>query len=277
MTTVLTEGNYFSPEVAGKYMSASQVKSFMACEAMTMAEMLGWYQREETTPLLVGGYVDAYFSNTLGQYVAEHPQIYTRTGTLRAEFSQAQDIIARIESDPLMLAMLKGQAQPIFTGEIEGVAFRGKLDSLLNAQQVEQIMADFPDMRDTLLMADGAIVDLKIMRDMKPAWIPGRGRISFIEAWRYDLQLAIYQQLVGGKLPCFIACATKEKECDLALIHIPQYMLDAAIESMTEGMPRFRAVKAGEIKPLRCEQCNYCRRSRIISGCIDADELGEVE
>lgn len=278
MKIAITEANYFSPEISRQFMSASQVKGFMNCEAMALAELREEYQRGETTPLLVGGYVDAYFSNTLGQYVAEHPQIYTRTGTLRADFSQAQEIIARIEADPLMLAMLKGIAQPIYTGNIQGVPFRGKLDSLIDAAQCKRIMADFPNMTDTLLMVDGAIVDLKIMRDMRPIWVQGRGRLSFIEAWRYDLQLAVYQELVGGKLPCFIACATKEKECDLALIHIPQYMLDTALEIAMPQLARFQEIKAGAVQPIRCEQCDYCRRSRVITGPIDADELmGEAE
>lgn len=269
----ISECNYFNPEVAKSYMSASQVKGFLNCEAAMMAELTGCYQREETSALLIGSYIDAHFSGTFDQFISTHPQINTNKGTLRAEFSQAQDIITRIESDPLMLMMLKGQQQVIVTGEIEGVPFRGKIDSLLDGDQCLEIIHQFPQMADHMLMADGAIVDLKIMRNMQPIWSKGRGRLSFIEAWRYDLQLALYQELVGGKLPCFIACATKEKETDMALIHIPQYMLTAALESVLSLIPRFQAIKAGEIEPARCEQCAYCRQSRVITGAVEADEL----
>ena len=59
-------------------MSTSQLR-FLQCEALAYAELNGLYERETTTALLVGGYVDAYFSNTLGQYVAEHPaNIHTK-------------------------------------------------------------------------------------------------------------------------------------------------------------------------------------------------------
>ena len=132
---MLTESNYFGPEAGHKYMSTSQLKRFLQCEALAYAELNGMYERETTTALLVGGYVDAYFSNSLGQYVAEHPQIYTQKGTMRAEFGQAQEIIDRIECDPLMLAMLRGRQQTIVTGEIQGIPFRGKLDSLLSEEQ----------------------------------------------------------------------------------------------------------------------------------------------
>ena len=274
---MLTESNYFGPEAGHKYMSTSQLKRFLQCEALAYAELNGMYERETTTALLVGGYVDAYFSNTVGQYVAEHPQIYTQKGAMRAEFSQAQEIIERIELDELMSAMINGEQQRIVTGEIQGVPFRGKLDSLLDEKTCKRIMAVWPGMTDTLLMANGAIVDLKVMRDLNPIWVEGKGRVSFIEAWKYDLQCAIYQHLIGGKLPCFIACATKEKVPDLALIHIPQYMLDAALETNTADLKRFQAIKDGQIEPIRCEQCDWCRKTRVITGPVDADELGGVE
>lgn len=57
----LTNENYFSSENNRKYMSASQFKSFMKCEAETLAEIEGKYQREVTDALLIGSFVDAHF------------------------------------------------------------------------------------------------------------------------------------------------------------------------------------------------------------------------
>ena len=159
------------------------------------------------------------------------------------------------------------------TGEISGIPFRGKLDSLLSSDQCEAIVQDYPEMADTLLMAPGAIVDLKCMRDMQSVYKPGAGRVSFVTGWRYDLQLAVYQQLVGGKLPCYIAAVTKEKQPDKALISIPQYMLDAALESVQELIPQFARMKAGEIEAPRCGSCAWCRQTKRITGCVDADDL----
>ncbi|MFA5307187.1 MAG: PD-(D/E)XK nuclease-like domain-containing protein, partial [Candidatus Babeliales bacterium] len=61
----LTVENYFSQDANSYYMSASQVKSFLACEAMALAEIKGEYAREKTTSLLVGSYVDAHYEKTL--------------------------------------------------------------------------------------------------------------------------------------------------------------------------------------------------------------------
>lgn len=272
----LTESSYFSPQAQRDFMSASQVKRFMECEALALAELRGDFVREESTALLVGGYVDAYFSRTLADYVAEHPQVYTNKGTLRAEFQQAQEIIGLIEGDPLLMHMMDGETQKIVTGDIYGVPFRGKLDCLLSPQACREIAALYPEMAEELLLADGAIVDMKIMRDMEPVWVPGAGRMSFVQAWRYDLQLAIYQQLVGGKLPCYLVVATKEKVPDKALIHIPQYMLDAALEAAQSAIKRADWLKHHPDEAEGCGKCDWCKFSKLLSGAIDADELEGV-
>ena len=269
----LTEATYFSPEASSAYMSASQVKSFLDCEARALAELTGAYQREETTALLVGSYVDAHFSGSLADFMEQHPEIYTKGGQLRADYQQAEDIIAYLEADPLLMRMLDGEHQRIVTGEIYGVPFKGKIDSLLTSEQCRAIADDYPGMADDLMMADGAIVDLKVMRDMEPVYREGRGRLSFVEAWRYDLQMAIYQRLVGGKLPCYLVVATKEKVPDKALIHIPQYMLDAALDAVTDLIPQFQAMKQHPETASRCEKCAWCRQTKVITGAVDADEL----
>jgi hypothetical protein len=274
----LTEQNYFSTEANRSYMSASQLKSFLDCPARTIAELNGLYRREETTALLVGSYVDAHFSGTLDQFRATHPEIYnSRTGELKAEYRQAEEIIAYISADPLLMAMSDGKLQEIITGEIAGVPFRGKLDVLLSAEQCERIADQWPEMANHLLMAPGAIVDWKVMRDMEPVYVPGAGRQSFVEAWHYDLSMAIYQRLVqqrtGQVYPCFLLIATKEKPPDKALISIPQYMMDAAVESVAELIPQFQAMKERPETAPKCGKCDWCKQSKVITGAVDADEL----
>lgn len=270
---MITAENYFDAATAQSHMSASQAKRFMECEARAMAEIRGEYVPEKTTSLLVGSFVDAHFAGALEQFKALNPDIHTRTGDLRADYRRALDIIDYLEADPLLLRMMGGEKQRIVTGEIFGVPFRGKIDSLLNAEQVAQIAADYPDMAETLLMADGAIVDLKVMRDMDAVFVPGAGRLSFVQAWHYDLQLAIYQQLVGGHLPCFIVCITKESTPDKVLIHIPQYMLTAALDAARDTILAAHDVKQGLREPLACGNCDYCRQHKTIIAAIDADEL----
>ena len=169
---ILTQENYFSLEAQLMYMGASQFKAFDRCEAAAIAETVGEYEKEKTTSLLVGSYVDAHFEGTLDLFKAKNPEIFTRSGDLKSEYKKAENIIQRIERDRLFTEFMSGEKQVIKTGEIEGVPVKIKMDSY------------FPGDK---------IVDLKIMRDFAPVYVEGKGRLNFIEAWGYDIQAASYQ------------------------------------------------------------------------------------
>ena len=81
----LTSENYFSPENSLKYLGSSQIKAMLKCEAAALADIRGEFPREETTALLVGSYVDAHYEGTLDIFKAQHPQIFTKKGELKAE------------------------------------------------------------------------------------------------------------------------------------------------------------------------------------------------
>uniref|UniRef100_UPI00388E338E PD-(D/E)XK nuclease-like domain-containing protein n=1 Tax=Ruminococcus sp. TaxID=41978 RepID=UPI00388E338E len=93
----LNNDNYFSPEAASEYWSVSRFKAFNKCEACGLAEARGEYQREETDALLIGSYVDAYFSGPaeLDKFIAKNgDKMYSkRGGGLLAKFQQANTII----------------------------------------------------------------------------------------------------------------------------------------------------------------------------------------
>jgi len=113
----LSESNYFDPGSDRHWMSASQVKRFLQCEAQALAELYGITTREETTALLIGSCVDAHFSGVMNDFLASHkPQVYTRTGGFRAEFQQAMDIITLLENDDLLHRMLSGDCSPRVRG-----------------------------------------------------------------------------------------------------------------------------------------------------------------
>jgi hypothetical protein len=269
----LNESNYFSTDAGAAYMSASQLKRFLECEALALAELAGETVRETTTALLVGSYVDAHFSGCLEQFIATHPELYTNKGELRADYRQAQDIIAYMEADPLLMRMLDGEHQRIVTGEIYGVPFKGKIDSLLTSEQCRAIADDYPGMAEDLMMADGAIVDLKIMRDMEAVWPKGGSKTTFVTGWRYDLQMAIYQKLIGKELPCYLVVATKEKPPNKELVVIHRAELKLALEEVEDLIPRFYHLKQHPETASRCKKCAWCRQTKVITGAVDADEL----
>lgn len=232
----LTESNYYSLLADQQYFSVSQFKSFLRCEAATIAYLRGEYQRETTTALLVGSYVDAYFEGALENLLSTIPYdvVFTKQGKKRSEFEKADEIIRKIESDPLFMKFLSGEKQKIITFKEFGTNWKIKMDSYIK---------------------DVCISDLKTARDIKG-----------LPKWRYDIQGAVYQRGVEKKtkkkLPFYLNVATKEDIVELGIFQIPQSTLDLALEEVAESMPHLIEVKAGKIEPTRCEECDYCKRTR---------------
>ena len=248
----LTEENYHSPEAKLKYLGSSQFKAFKACEAAALAEARGEYEPKKTTALLVGSYVDAYYSGTLEQFKADNPDIFKKDGTLKSDYVQAERIIDFLNQDPVMTRYLsEGEHQKIMTGKIAGVDFKIKIDNL----RVK------------------SIIDQKVMSDLDGTWIKKDGKnvlVNFVEAFRYDIQGAIYQTVVeqnlGKKLPFVLAVVTKEEPPRKGLFEIDQEDLDKALEEVKQLAPRYDAIKRGIIEPTACGNCPYCRSRAKVTG-----------
>lgn len=258
----VNKANYFSQSNNLKYMGSSQFKSFMSCEARTLAEIKGEWERPTSTALLVGSYVDSYFEGTLDAFKAEHPEIFnSRTGELKADYKQADTIIKVIEADPLMMKYMSGRKQVIKTGTIAGVPFKIKMDVYHKGK---------------------AIVDEKIMADFDPKYSPSHGgKVNFAEFWGYDIQAAIYQEIErqhsksNENLPFFLVAATKQDIPDKAVIRMPQPLIDNQLEVVKAYAPRFNDIKKGIIPPTRCESCAYCRATKKLERVQELIEFDE--
>lgn len=262
----LTEENYYSQEANRQYMSASQYKAFKRCEAAAMAELRGEWGNRDTTALRVGSYVDAYFSGELERHKAEHPEMFKRDGTLKAEYIQAHVAAERLARDELARMLLSGKHQTIKTGRIGGVWYKTKSDSLLSAAQVEAICKKFPQIRNLVPFGGPMIVDLKYVRSFEDVWCDDiHERMNFIEYWGYDLQGAIYQKVDKRMPPFVIVAVTKDAEPDIAALHIPDDALAFSLAEVEHCSPRYAAIKRGEIEPVGCGKCAYCRSKKQLT------------
>lgn len=272
---VVTSENYFDPAIEQVYMGHSQYLSFTRCEAAALAQVRGEWKRPETKALLVGSYVDAHFEGTLPVFRAQHPEIFKRDGTLKAEYLEANDLISRMEGDRLYSLLMSGQKQVIRTGYIAGIPFKIKIDSLLDAGTCRQIVEEYPHTAAAMGMCDGAIVDQKAMKDLQPVWSDEEHRkVSFVEGWGYDVEGAVYQAVEGNMLPFILAVGTKEDPADLSASYIPDDVLQEKLYEIEDKAPRYQAIKEGREKPHRCERCAYCRSTRVLNSIIDFRELG---
>lgn len=250
----LNSDSYFTPEMQRKYMGVSQYKAFEKCPACAIAELNEAYTRQSTAALLVGSYIDSHFEGTLAAFQAKHSELFKRDGRLKAEYAQAEEIINRIERDRLFMEYMSGKKQVIMTGNIAGVGIKIKIDSLC------------PD----------KIVDLKIMKDFAPIYVEEQGRLPWYEAWRYDLQGAVYQEIyrqnTGDVLPFYLAAATKEKVPDIGIWHISNAALEFELEQFKEHAPIYDAMKKGVIEPPRCGRCDYCKETKVLTEVIESED-----
>lgn len=274
----LTEENYYSPEANMAYMSASQFKAFLKCEAAALAELKGEYVRPKTEALMVGSYVDALVSDTMDEFVREYPEAVKKNGEPKACILHGQEIYMRLMQDELSSMLLSGRHQVIKTGVIAGVPFKIKMDSLLDEKEVAEIVRSFPETAGAFGFGDGAIVDLKTVRDFADVWSNDlQQRVHFIEGWGYDYQGAIYQAVDGRYLPFIIMAATKEPTPDIEAFLVPDRVLEPKLEEVRQNAPRFQAVKEGKIPPTACGSCPYCLSRKKLTKIKNYMEKDDVE
>lgn len=227
----LTDDTYYSSEANKHFFSVSQYKDFMKCEAMAMAKLRGEYEQPMTKAMLIGTLCDRWFEGTLQDFINDNPNlIYCKRG-LRADFKKADAIIKRIRQDERFMQFMSGEKQKILIFEMFGARWKMKMDSFVQ---------------------DICITDLKVVQNFRT-----------LPLWRYDLQGAVYQagcELNGfGKLPFYLAVATKEVVTDFDVFQIDQSTLDMALKEIESNMPRFIAVKEGFEEPHYCGVCDYCK------------------
>lgn len=264
----LNRNNYYSPEADRHYMSVSQYKDFMACEAMTMAKLRGEYNPAPDTNLLVGSYIHAWNEGMLEQFKEKHPEMFSTRGPskgeLKAEFQFANRMIEVLENDPFCMYVLTGQKEVIMTGEIYGSPWKIRMD-VYNPE------------------GNRRIVDLKSTRSINElVWSSERwARVSFVDAYNYPLQFAIYSEIewlnTGNETWAepFIVAVSKEDPPDKAIISLSDpHRFQTELSQVEQNMPRILQVKAGVIEPNRCERCAYCRETKHLNRVIHYKEIG---
>lgn len=268
-------------------LSSSAIKSYEKCEYAAEAEREGLYSRPISTALLVGSYIDSALDSEeeLDKFLSSHPEIVnSRTGELKADFRKAEEIVNRCLEDDLFSALTISSQQEghqyIVLGDLgmdeDGVPMRckGKLDFLLQPDYLRELAKKFEKWRDFFNFAadcGGLIVDLKSAANTEEQWDGDAGeRVPWLQAWRYDRQLAMYQELyrqkTGKKLPVLVIVATKEPATSLLALTIDQGTLDEALEYAKSLAPEvWDAMRNPDHVLHRCGKCPWCRSQRRLA------------
>lgn len=256
---VLTDDNYYSTEANKAFCSSSQYKDFVGCplkigcEERALKTISGEYKQETTKALLMGSLLDALWENDDPEYIlSRFPDcVSTRgatKGQLKSEYQQVMQMYQTTLKQEKFCAYMSGDKQTIMTGDIAGLPFKIKIDSYIEGK---------------------AIVDLKTTRTLDRTYryfIPDSGeRLPFYLAFGYDIQLAIYREIVrqntGDNLRCYIAAIDKETHPICDIIELSPKLLDEALERIKMNCEHIILLKNGEIDPIRCNhsECDYCR------------------
>lgn len=262
---VLTPENYYSDQANQLYLSNSLFKSIYGCPADPYpceAKALLGPKDGSTEALLMGGYVDAAFESdqALKDYIKNHEtELKLKSGKGFYKFVTDADVaIARARRDPVFMSYLDGQHQTVMTGIISGHAFKIKMDDYKPGER---------------------ITDLKYVKSSAEAYCePLKRRVTFIEAYGYAIQGAIYQEVVaqntGAPLPFFIAYITKEDKPDFGVVEVPQQMLDEALEYVALSLTA-RPMAEVRKAPRACRRrsCEWCRDQKSLSGPYAYDDF----
>jgi len=254
--------NYHSIEANKKYMSVSQFKNFMECEARTMAELEGSYQRPSSNALIVGSYVHAAFESdeAFNQFVEKNNSaIFKSRGGKYADFEMADRMIETLKNDPFAMFALEGEKEQIYTAHLWGVEWKIKVDSI-NLQR-----KSFSDIKTT------SDLHKRYWSDKYNGWV------SFVEAYDYVLQMAIYRRVLhevfGEWYTPYIVAITKENPPNKAVLHFDESRFEFEYDFTEMAMPHILEVKSGKIEPRRCGKCDYCRLTKKLSNTIEIGEL----
>ncbi|GKU81232.1 PD-(D/E)XK nuclease-like domain-containing protein [Niallia sp. NCCP-28] len=258
----LNRENYHSIEADLEYMSVSQFKSFVECEARTMAKLKGEYKPAESNALLVGSYVHVAFEGTeaYGDFIEKNSKaIFNSRGNKYADFEKADQMIKTILEDPFSMFALQGEKEVIYTAELYGAPWKIKVDSI-NHNRFN-------------------FSDLKTTQDLHKRYWSNKydGWVSFIEAWDYILQMALYRKVIevntGKMYKPYIVAVTKENPPNKAVLHFDESRFGFEYEYIEMKMERFLQVKQEKVAAVNCGKCDYCRSIKKLS---DTMEIGAL-
>lgn len=258
----VNSSNYYTNEIDKQYMSVSQFKNFIECEAKTLAKLKGEYEEPPTSAMLVGSYVHAAFESdeVFDQFVEENNGvIFKARGGKYADYVQADLMIETIKNDKFAMFAMEGKKEQIMTANLCGTDWKMKVDSINHDRKY--------------------FADLKTTRNIfERHWSEKyEGWSSFIERWDYVLQMAIYRKIIeqntGELYTPYIVAVSKEKIPNKAVVHFDESRFSFEYEYVEMHMDRILQVKSEKLDPVSCDKCEYCRSMKMLEGTIEVGEL----
>ncbi|RXA58173.1 PD-(D/E)XK nuclease-like domain-containing protein [Limosilactobacillus mucosae] len=265
----LTKENYYDLNTLYDYMDKSTFLDFDKCELAALAKINGsWKPTSNPEALLVGNYVHSALESDEAHeaFIKENESsILSHSGTSKGKpkkaYKQADQMIQALKSDEWFKDhYAPGEKEVIVTGELFGHQWKGKIDSLD--------------------LDNGVFYDLKTTADFTKRWNEeSRQREPFIYNGHYELQMAVYQQLIkqtfGKMCEPVIVGITKQTPPDMQAFDFESDGAKAAmanaLEVVKNKQDHFWNVLMGEEAPKACGHCDYCRTKARLTDPVPFD------
>lgn len=242
---VLTQSNYHSPEAKARWMSSSDVKKAMRCEAAWIG---GDVDDEDKNAFIFGHLFEALLTGE--EY--ENPLVYSSKGPtkgqVKAEYKPAYEMAEAVRRSPALAKIIdRSRKQVIMTGEIGGLPFR--------------VMCD-------LLDVDGSIYDIKSARSFSPQYDEDRAAYrDWWAAWEYPVQLWVYHEIArqnGLAVPRAGLIAAAKDNADVQALVFGRETMEAAEADARYTIESMSAILRGD-EPGACMHCRWCVSQKIIT------------
>lgn len=253
----INKDNYYSSEADLSTMSVSQYKLWLKCERQALAKIRGEYKALETDAFLLGKYVHSWSEGILEKFKEENPSLYSSQGKtkgqLKSTFKVAETMVKALEEDKACMKFLDGEKEVIIQGELFGVHWRGMVD-VLNLEK-------------------GFFSDLKTTQGIHKKY----GGLTFIEHYGYIEQMAIYRELIkqqfGKDLIPYIVAIEKNDNPLKAIVRVDEYYTQPKLSEIEFNLERIMQVKNGEVEPIGCGECDYCRKNNKVTQILSIEDL----
>lgn len=263
----------------------SKMKQMMKCEAKFYHTFIAKdYNEPPSLALSCGALLDAIMTkgtivdpngkpnplmlktamaSTYGDGSEHVNNILTKTGSFTAEAQRVAAAGLRLLADPTVQKLLKGaESQKTLHGEFLGVAFAGTPD-LINVIDKTTFIIDVKKTNTNAECWEEVHYPDGTVRNEKMQWF---------EAYDYWMQLALYKHLLGAKGDTRTGLLSASNE-EISRISLDMIKVDIKqLERIwTPYIKRIQHQETFGWKDMqRCEECAYCRMTKVL-------KLGEDE
>ena len=227
-----------------KHLSFSAFMGYERCEARQKALDDGIFEFPTTQGMLEGKYLESI----LCQEPAPEG-VLKKNGEPYAWAKGIEETAERMLQDNMITEYLNGKYQQQLDIKLDGVPWK-VIPDIINHEKKR-------------------VIDIKKTQTFDPKWSDTyHTKVPFWTEWNYFLQLAVPAIHFG--YDAFLIAATSESPGNFDIFQFRQEDMLLAIDDAKQTVKHKLAVRKGEIAPVPCAACDFCRSVKHVTEIKEA-------